>query len=69
MVRIYDEIRRRGLRSRMIMQVHDELIFNVVPEEADELEAIVVKGMETAYSGRVPMEVAAGIGKNWLEAH
>lgn len=69
MVRIDAEIRRRGLRSRMIMQVHDELIFNVIPGESGELETIVVEGMKNAYSGRVPMEVAAGIGKNWLEAH
>lgn len=69
MVRIDNEIRRRGLRSRMIMQVHDELIFNVVPEEVAELQSIVTEGMVSAYSGRVPMEVAAGIGQNWLEAH
>lgn len=69
MVKIDNEIRRRGLRSRMIMQVHDELIFNVVPEEEAELQTIVTEGMVSAYSGRVPMEVAAGIGQNWLEAH
>ena len=69
MVRIDAEMRRRGMRSRMIMQVHDELIFNVIPEEAADLEKLVVAGMESAYSGKVPMEVAAGIGANWLEAH
>ncbi|MDE6853524.1 MAG: DNA polymerase I [Muribaculaceae bacterium] len=69
MVRIDAEIRRRSLRSRMIMQVHDELIFNVIPEEASELTALVTSEMEHAYSGRVPLEVAAGTGSNWLEAH
>lgn len=69
MVRIHREIERRALRSRMIMQVHDELIFNVKPDEAAELEKIVVEGMESAYSGRVPMEVAAGLASNWLDAH
>ena len=69
MVRIYDEIKRRGLRSRMILQVHDELIFNVQPAELDELRDIVVRGMEGSSTGRVPMEVAAGTGTNWLEAH
>ncbi|MCM1066204.1 MAG: DNA polymerase I [Muribaculaceae bacterium] len=69
MVAVDAEIRRRGLRSRMIMQVHDELVFNVVPDELASLQEIVVKGMESAYSGRVPMEVAAGVGNNWLEAH
>lgn len=69
MVHIDAEMRRLGLRSRMIMQVHDELIFNVVPEEADTLRDLVIKGMEGAYNGKVPLEVAAGIGANWLEAH
>ena len=59
MVRIYAEMQRRSLRSRMIMQVHDELIFNVVPEELDELKRIVFEGhggricrSRTARSGR-----------------
>ena len=69
MVAVDAEIRRRGLRSRMIMQVHDELIFNVVPEELDELKRIVFEGMEGAYAGAVPLEVAAGVAANWLEAH
>ena len=69
MVRIDSEIRRLGLRSRMIMQVHDELIFNVVPEELAALQELVVREMAGAYNGRVPLEVAAGTGVNWLEAH
>lgn len=69
MVNIFAEMTRRCMASRMIMQVHDELIFNVVPEELPELQEIVVRGMESAYKGRVPLEVAAGTGSNWLEAH
>lgn len=69
MVRIHRDILSRGLKSRMIMQVHDELIFNVKPDEAAELEELVVEGMKGAYRGRVPMEVAAGIATNWLDAH
>ena len=69
MVRIYAEMQRRAMRSRMIMQVHDELIFNVVPDELDELNRIVIEGMTCAYNGAVPLEVAAGVGANWLEAH
>lgn len=69
MIRIYDEIRRRGLKSRMILQVHDELIFNVKPTEAATLQEIVTRCMETAYTGRVPMEVASGLANNWLAAH
>lgn len=69
MIDIDREIRRRGLRSRMIMQVHDELVFNVVPEEQAELNSLVTALMEKAYSGRVPLEVGVGVGANWLEAH
>lgn len=69
MVRIASEIERQGLRSRMIMQVHDELIFNVVAGEEERLTALVKKGMEEAYQGAVPLEVTAGIASNWLEAH
>lgn len=69
MVRIHAEIRRRGLRSRMILQVHDELIFNVKPDEAAQLQTLVADLMEGAYTGRVPMEVSSGLAPNWLDAH
>ena len=69
MIDIDREIRTRNLSSRMIVQVHDELVFNVKPDELDTVKEIVVRNMEGAYSGRVPMEVAAGVGNNWLEAH
>ncbi len=69
MVDIDREIRERGLKSRMILQVHDELIFNVVPEELAQMQELVVRLMEGAYKGRVPMEVSAGVATNWLDAH
>ncbi|MDE6463917.1 MAG: DNA polymerase I [Muribaculaceae bacterium] len=69
MIRIWREIGRRGLRSRMILQVHDELIFNVKPGEAAELQELVIREMEGAYSGRVPLEVSSGLADNWLAAH
>lgn len=69
MVEVSKNIRRKGLQSRMILQVHDELVFDVVPHELPVLQQIVVECMEGAYRGRVPMEVAAGVGSNWLEAH
>ncbi len=69
MIDIFNEIASRGLRSRMIMQVHDELIFNVVPEEIDLMKELVVRRMESAFSAKVPLEVSVGTGKNWLEAH
>ena len=57
------------MRSRMIMQVHDELIFNVKPEERDELLQLVTYEMEDSFHGAVPLIVSAGIATNWLEAH
>lgn len=69
MIRIHAQMKHLGLRSQMTMQVHDELVFNVVPEELPQLQALVVKEMESAYRGNVPLEVSAGTGLNWLEAH
>ena len=69
MNRLDSEMSRRGMRSRMIMQVHDELVFDVVPDELATLQQLVVSTMEHAYSGRVNLEVSAGVGVNWLEAH
>ena len=53
----------------MILQVHDELIFNVVPDELGELQALVEERMRAAHSGRVPLEVSSGVALNWLDAH
>lgn len=69
MVNVYRRIQEAGLRSRMIMQVHDELIFNVVEEELPRLQSIVAECMEQAYGAKVPLEVSSGVGANWLEAH
>lgn len=69
MVRIFDRMTRENFRSTMIMQVHDELIFNVVPEELSRLQSLVTEEMEHAYNGLVPLTVSSGVGANWLEAH
>lgn len=69
MISIYNEMDRRAMRSRMILQVHDELVFNVVPEELETLTQLVTRCMEDAYRSTVPLSVGVGIGKNWLEAH
>lgn len=69
MIDIYRVMESEGLRSRMIMQVHDELIFNVKPDELDRVRQIVTEGMEGAYRGRVSLVVSSGVGLNWLEAH
>lgn len=69
MVRIFDRMRREQMASRMIMQVHDELIFDVVPGEMDALRELVVEEMANAHRGVIAMEVSVGTGRNWLEAH
>lgn len=70
MIRIYRRIGEMGLKSRMIMQVHDELVFDVIPEELPALQKMVIEEMEHAYPEcRVPLEVGAGTGANWLQAH
>jgi DNA polymerase-1 len=69
MVRVFDEIRKEGLKSRLIMQVHDELIFEVPEEEKDAMERLVRREMEHATSLRVPLKVDINYGRNWSEAH
>ena len=69
MIDIARDFAKAGLRSKMIMQVHDELVFNVVPDELSQVEEIVKRDMENAYHGRVALTVSAGVGHNWLEAH
>ena len=69
MVKIYDRFRKEGIRSRMILQVHDELNFSVVPEEKEKVERIVLEEMQNAYPLQVPLVADSGWGKNWLEAH
>ena len=69
MVRIYSRFKRENIRSKMILQVHDELNFSVRPEEKDLVERIVIEEMQNAYALRVPLIADCGWGKNWLEAH
>ena len=69
MVRIWQRFRKEGIRSKMILQVHDELNFSVFPEERNAVEKIVMEEMQGAYKLRVPLIADAGWGKNWLEAH
>jgi len=69
MVRIAREMRLRNMKSKMIMQVHDELNFDVVPEELADLQQIVSEQMEGAYHGRVVLTASSGVASNWLDAH
>lgn len=69
MVRIHQRFREEGIRSKMILQVHDELNFSVLPEERERVQQIVIAEMESAVELRVPLIADAGWGDNWLEAH
>lgn len=69
MIRIFKRFEEEHLRSKMILQVHDELNFNVVPEEKEIVERIVIEEMQGAFPLRVPLVADAGWGSNWLEAH
>ena len=69
MIRIFERFRREGIRSKMILQVHDELNFSVLPEEKELVEHIVVEEMQNACPLHVPLIADAGWGSNWLEAH
>jgi len=69
MVRIHEKMLRRKLKSRMIIQVHDELVFDVLKIELDELKNLVENEMVNALEMKVPIEVETGVGNNWFEAH
>ena len=69
MVRIFNRFKTEGIKSKMIIQVHDELNFSVYPEEKEKVEQIVVEEMQNAYHLNVPLVADAGWGNNWLEAH
>ncbi|MDD6853669.1 MAG: DNA polymerase I [Prevotella sp.] len=69
MIRIWRRFKEEGIRSKMILQVHDELNFSVFPEEKEKVEKIVIEEMQGAYHLDVPLIADAGWGKNWLEAH
>lgn len=68
MIDIYNEFNRLNLKSKMILQVHDELIFNVKNDELEKVKEIVINFMENAYKLNVPLEVDVEIGKNWYDA-
>jgi DNA polymerase-1 len=71
MIKTHEIIEARGLKSKMIMQVHDELVFDVVKEEAEEMKDLVIEYMQNALQlpNGVPVLAEAGFGHNWLEAH
>lgn len=69
MIHIYQRFKKEGIRSKMILQVHDELNFSVLPEEKEKVQQIVITEMESAYKMKVPLRADYGWGQNWVEAH
>ena len=69
MIRIFNRFKAEGIRSKMILQVHDELNFSVYPEEKEKVERIVIEEMQNAFPLSVPLVADSGFGQNWLEAH
>lgn len=69
MINIQNDIKEQGLQGKMIMQVHDELVFDVPKNEVESFKNIILERMKTAIPMRVPIEVEVGEGSNWLEAH
>ncbi len=69
MVNIYKRFKLENIKSKMILQVHDELNFSVLPEEKEKVEKIVLEEMQNAYPLLVPLVADSGWGQNWLEAH
>ena len=69
MIRIHRRFQEEGIRSKMILQVHDELNFSVYPDEKERVERIVLEEMQGAFAMAVPLVADSGFGQNWLEAH
>ena len=69
MIHIFNRFKAEGIRSKMILQVHDELNFSVYPDEKEKVERIVIEEMQNAFHMAVPLVADSGFGDNWLEAH
>jgi len=69
MIRIYEKMQKGHYRSKMLLQVHDELVFDIHKDEMEELKGLIRSEMENAYKLAVPLVVDIGVGQNWLEAH
>ena len=69
MINVQNRIRKEGLQSKMILQVHDELVFDALKSELEQLKVLVKEEMENAAKLNVKLTVEHGVGENWLEAH
>ena len=69
MINIHNRFEKEGFKSKMLLQVHDELVFDVPKDELEIVKPIIKFEMENAFKMEVPLDVEVGIGYNWLEAH
>jgi DNA polymerase-1 len=69
MVRLHERLTHRSLATRMLLTVHDEIVFDVPDDEVAAVQPLIRETMENAWPLLVPLEVEIGVGKNWLEAH
>ena len=69
MIKIYNEFKSQSIKSKLILQVHDELIFDCLEDELNVVKKIISTKMQTAYNLKVPLKIDIGQGNNWLEAH
>jgi DNA polymerase-1 len=69
MINIYKKLEDGNYKTKMLLQVHDELVFDVYKPELEELKTMIKTEMENAYTLSVPLDVEIGVGENWLQAH
>ena len=69
MIKIHDQLQNGNFKSKMLLQVHDELVFDIYKPELDDMKTLIKTEMENAYQLSVPLDVEIGLGANWLEAH
>jgi len=69
MINIQEKLKAGNYKSKMLLQVHDELVFDVHKDELEELKPMIQSEMENAFQLEVPLDVELGVGQNWLEAH
>ena len=69
MIRIHDKLKNGNYKSKMLLQVHDELVFDVFKPELESVKSLIKTEMENAYSMKVPLDVEIDTGENWLQAH
>jgi DNA polymerase-1 len=69
MIQVHQALNQKSLRAKMLLQVHDELVFEVPPEEAERMQGLVRSIMEGVYELKVPLKVDVKMGSNWAEVH